>query len=258
MVTPPPSPNRADGACAAAIPTTAVQHTASKLSIRRCIARPPGEVWLWLPYRPVPTRRCRSMIRSHAVWRSFPPATRAQLVVAVGGGSVTPADNPDAVMGSHPRHEVVVPDHTDRPVGLEHGEHYVLDVRDAVFAQRLDQLVARDPAATQVRLEDIAVVDQHDAFAGEQLREAAGPLPPPVDHAVPGDQYARRDESAREARVGADHRVLDGVRDDEEEHQIEGGHLAQLARAREPEPGEKGKIDDGRADRDVEQGVPGS
>src|SRR5256885_4977379 len=41
-------------------------------------------------------------------------------------------------------------------------------------------------------------------------------------------QHGRRDESAREARVGADHRVLDGVRDDEEEHQIERGHLAQL------------------------------
>src|SRR5438445_13510134 len=188
MITPPPSPKRADEVCAAAIPATAVQHTASKLSIRRCIACPPGRsVTAAPPAGPLPTRRRRSMIRNHAVWRSFPPATRAQLVVAVGGGSVTTPDNPDAVMGSHPRHEVVVPDHTDRPVGLEHGEHYVLDVRDAVFAQRLDQLVARDPAATQVRLEDIAVVDQHDAFAGEQLREAAGPLPPPVDHAVPGD-----------------------------------------------------------------------
>src|SRR6266571_9013570 len=166
MITPPPSPKRADGVCAAAIPATVVQHTASKLSIRRCIACPPGRsVASAPPARPLPTRRRRTMIRSQFFWRSFPPATRPQLLVAVGGGSVTTPDNADAVMGSHPGHEVVVPDHTDCPVWLEHGEHYVLDVRDAVLAQRLDQLVARDPAATQVSREDIAVVDQHDAFA---------------------------------------------------------------------------------------------
>src|SRR5437879_12500065 len=122
MGQPSPCPNRAHGACAAAPPTTAVQHTASKLSIRRCIARPPGEVWLWLPYRPVPTRRRRTMIRNQFLRRSFPPATRAQLVVAVGGGSVAAPDNPDAVMGSHRRPEVVVADHADPAVGLQPGK----------------------------------------------------------------------------------------------------------------------------------------
>src|SRR2546425_4924866 len=142
MITPPPSPKRADGVCAAAIPATAVQHTASKLSIRRCIACRPGEVCLWLPYRPLPTRRRRPMIRNQFFRRSFPPATRPQLVVAVGGGSAATPDNPDAVMGSHPRHQVVVTDHADRPVWLEHSEQHVLHVRHAVLAQRLHHLVA--------------------------------------------------------------------------------------------------------------------
>src|SRR5256885_16108256 len=115
MIPPPPTPKGPEGVCPAGTRAPAVQHTASKLSIRRCIACPPGEVWLWLPYRPIPTRRRRSMIRNHAAWRSFPPATRAQLVVAVEGGSAATPDNPDAVMGSHPRHEVVVADHADRP-----------------------------------------------------------------------------------------------------------------------------------------------
>src|SRR2546427_11995019 len=107
MITPPPSPKRADGVCAAAIPATAVQHTASKLSTRRCIACPPGEVWLWLPYRPIPTRRRRTMIRNQFLRRSFPPATRPQLVVAVGGGSFTTPHNPAPLIGPHPRHRVV-------------------------------------------------------------------------------------------------------------------------------------------------------
>src|SRR5438445_1899798 len=167
MVTPPPSPKRADGVCAAASPTTTVQHTASKLSIRRCIACPP---WRSVALAPLPPRPApppphndkKSVLSALVSTRDAP-----QLLVAVGGGSVTTPDNADAVMGSHPRHEVVVADHADRSVGLEHGEQHVLDVRDAVLAQRLHHLVARDPGATQVRLEDIAVVDQHDAFAGE-------------------------------------------------------------------------------------------
>src|SRR3989442_14010891 len=120
MIAPPPSPKRADGFCAAEIPATAVQHTASKLSIRRCIACPPGEVWLWLPYRPLPTRRRRSMIRNHAAWRSCRPTTRAQVVVALVGAPPAPPDDPGAVMGLHPRHEDVVADLADGPVGVDH------------------------------------------------------------------------------------------------------------------------------------------
>src|SRR2546425_4187778 len=45
-------------------------------------------------------------------------------------------------MGSHPRHQVVVTDHADRPVWLEHSEQHVLHVRHAVLAQRLHHLVA--------------------------------------------------------------------------------------------------------------------
>src|SRR5437879_13866876 len=115
MGQPSPCPSRADGACAAASPATAVQHTASKLSIRRCIARPPGAVWLWLPYRPVPTRRRRTMIRNQFLRRSFPLATRAHLVVAVGGGSVAAHANQDAVLAYHPRQEAVAALDAERP-----------------------------------------------------------------------------------------------------------------------------------------------
>src|SRR3989454_5488497 len=104
------------------------------------------------------------MIRNHAAWRSFPPATRAQLVVAVGGGSAATPDNPDAVMGSHPRHEVVVADHADRPVWLEHGEQHVLHVRHAVLAQRLHHLVAGDPDRKSTRLNSSHLVISYAVF----------------------------------------------------------------------------------------------
>ncbi len=54
--------------------------------------------------------------------------------------------------------DIVVSHHADRPVRLEDAEHHVLDVRDAVLAQGLPQLVVRDPGPQSVLLEDLAVV----------------------------------------------------------------------------------------------------
>src|SRR5207253_1444232 len=138
------------------------------------------------------------------------------------------------------------------------GEHHVLDVRHAVLAQGLPQLVVRDPGSVAVLLEDLPVVDQHDALAREQLGDASAPDAPPVDHPVPSDQHTGCYESARQTRVGSYHRVLHGIRDDEKQHQVERGHLAELTGAGEAQPDEQGEVDDGRAERDVDQGVPRS
>src|SRR5205085_6718254 len=62
-------------------------------------------------------------------------------------------------------------------------------------------------------------------------------------------------ESAHEARIGADHGVLDRVRNDEEQHEIEHAHLPEGPRATESQPEEHEEIDDGRPQRDVEQRV---
>src|SRR6266550_2273142 len=147
-------------------------------------------------------------------------------------------------MRSVSRPDIVVAHHADRPVRLEHGEHHVLDVRHAVLAQGLPQLVVRDARPLAVLLEDLPVVDEHDALAREQLGDASAPDAPPVDHPVPSDQHTGCYESARQTRVGSHHRVLDRVRDDEQQHQVERGHLAELTGAGESQP--------------VEQGVPRS
>ena len=100
---------------------------------------------------------------------------------------------------------------------------------------------------------DLAVVDKHDAFAGDQPRDPGVLLAPPVEDRVPADQHPRGDEPAGEARVGADHGVLDGVGDDEKHHEVERGHLAERTRAAEAQPDEQGEVDDRRAESDVQQ-----
>src|SRR5213083_1665680 len=85
------------------------------------------------------------------------------------------------------RLDVVVSHHADRSIRLEHGEHHVLEVRYPVLAQGLPQLVVRDPRPVAVLLEDLPVVDQHDALAREQLGDSPAPYAPPVNHAMPAD-----------------------------------------------------------------------
>src|SRR5206468_1519878 len=80
-------------------------------------------------------------------------------------------------------------------------EQHVLDVRYAVLAQGLPQLVVRDPGAQAVLLEDLSVVDEHDALAREQLRDSSAPDAPPVDHPMPADQHGGRDQATGQARV---------------------------------------------------------
>src|SRR5690348_2152662 len=50
----------------------------------------------------------------------------------------------DAVMRPLARRHLVVADHADRAICLEHGEEHVLDACHAVLPQRLQQLVPTD------------------------------------------------------------------------------------------------------------------
>src|SRR5512141_3126842 len=53
---------------------------------------------------------------------------------------------------------VVVPDHRDRPVDLEHREAHVLEALDRVLPERLHQLLVVDPLELQVvQLQDPAI-----------------------------------------------------------------------------------------------------
>src|SRR5947207_5791652 len=157
-----------------------------------------------------------------------------------------------------PRCDLVVADDAHRAVGLEHGEPHVADVGHAVLAEGLLQVLVCDPGALAVLVEGLAVVDEQDSLTRQQFRHAAAPEPPPVDDPVPGDQHTRGHETSGQTRIGADHRVLYRVRDDEEKHEIEGGHLAELSRAGETQRGEQGEVHDGGAEGDVDENRPGS
>src|SRR5260370_14492374 len=96
-------------------------------------------------------------------------------------GSNVSAQAPDPMMRARADRYFVGADHADRAVGLKHGEQHVGDVGPTMLAQRLPQLLAGDPGAEEVRLEQLPALDQHYPFPPNQLR-APPPLHPPPLH----------------------------------------------------------------------------
>src|SRR5436309_3102612 len=91
----------------------------------------------------------------------------------------------EPVVGTHPWHQVIVADHTDGAIGLEHGEPDVFDAGHAVLAQRLQQVVPADAGTARVLFQHGAVIDEHDPLAREPLGDPAAVPAHGVDDRVP-------------------------------------------------------------------------
>ena len=145
-----------------------------------------------------------------------------------------------------PGRRVVSRDDADRAVGLEHGEPDVLGPDEAVRADR---------GANLLGLEALLLDGPWTAVARHARAGAARPRSPcssglgslghRLEAEVQGEQRHDRDEAAPQRRVLADHRVLDRVADDEDDHQLEDGHLAHLALARQAQGHDDEEVDDG-------------
>src|SRR5512147_2288316 len=129
----------------------------------------------------------------------------------------------------------------------------LLDARTPRLAQRGIELVSRDVRLIHHAVVELAVVDQHERVP---LDERLGPLAPrggERDRRVERDEGRRRYETAEDRVVAAVHRVLHGVREDEEEDEVERSELPDLSLAGEAEENEQEDVDDGRAEDDLRE-----
>ena len=98
--------------------------------------------------------------------------------------------------------------------------------------------------------------------AFEEAHHRVAPLRRPGDDRVHADQRHRAEQPAEEAVVGADDRVLDHVRQEEQHHQVEGVELREVALPGQAQEQEDADVDGdgpehllGDGDRDREQVV---
>src|SRR2546422_8927612 len=113
------------------------------------------------------TRRLRLCARE-TVATETPAARATSLIVTIGARDVIgympgrlsrpPGERADPVVRTVARLHLVVADHADRAVGLEHGEQDVPDVGHAGLAERLQQLLAPDAGARAVRVQHAALM----------------------------------------------------------------------------------------------------
>jgi hypothetical protein len=118
-------------------------------------------------------------------------------------------------------------------------------LHDAVPAERRVQVVECHTLAAQILLDHAPVVDQ------ERRRRLEHP-PQPLraerhldDDVVEQKDDRRADEAAAERVVGPDDGVLHDVRDNQQDDEVEGYELSDLARARQPERQQQEEVDDG-------------
>ena len=122
-----------------------------------------------------------------------------------------------------------------------------------MLAERLLELVAIDAFALHRPLEDLALADEQRRLALEELREALAPAAHEDQRAIRGDEDDDGHEAAPDGDVGADHGVLDRVRDHQHEHEVEHRELPHLAFAGQAQDGDEEEVDDEGADGDAEQ-----
>ena len=99
-----------------------------------------------------------------------------------------------------------------------------------------------------------AVPDEENGLAFDHLTEAGKAVVQLVEAPIEDQDHGGREQAADQGHVLADHRVLDGVGDDEENDQVEGRELAGLPLADDAEEDDEDDVDDRRAERDATGG----
>src|SRR6267154_390838 len=180
------------------------------------------------------------------------PGVSSDAAGGVGSGGAA-GDPPDVVMGTIRGGHLVLLDHAHRAVHLEDGRANLLHGRDAVLAQRAQEVIAGDPLPNEVRVQDLPPADEKGGDPLDHVLRLPAPAYGPRDAHVHHEEGPRRHEAAPEGRVGAGHGVLDGVGEKKEEEKIERGHLSDLTLPREAKPQEKRQVDEPRPKRDCQQ-----
>src|SRR3954471_21944572 len=142
---------------------------------------------------------------------------------------------PTAVWVRHALLHVVKAQAADGAVHFKYGEGNVFDVLDVVFAKSALELVERDTLAPHVLFDDLAVVDQQRWLALDKFSKGAIGAGELANPEVQDEQCGGGDDAAGQRCVGASHRVLYGVAQEEKQGEIEGCHLSDLALAAEPD-----------------------
>src|SRR6185369_12290282 len=117
---------------------------------------------------------------------------------------------------------------------LEHGESYFSWTCTACRSKGCLEFMRRHLDLSHRRVIDLAVVDENHGPSLDKSLESLAVKGKPANARIDSNQCGCQDHAAGDAVVATVHRVLHGVAEHQEQHQIEGGQLSHLPLAREP------------------------
>jgi hypothetical protein len=106
-----------------------------------------------------------------------------------------------------------------------------------------------------VRFDNLAVVDQQAGLSLNIFAEAAIPAGDFGHQIVQDQQRGGGDRASGQRRVGAGHRILHGVRKQQEQGEVERSHLADFPLAADADSDQHEEVDDSGAECDFKERV---
>jgi hypothetical protein len=155
-----------------------------------------------------------------------------------------PLDHPNVVLGRHRQD-------ADLPVGLQEGFVHALGTGELVLVEGGQQLLRADTHPPHPRELHLPIDDQRDAMPLQRATQPRDPDAAVGEREVHAEQSAGGDQPAPERRVRTDHRVLDRVGDQQDQHEIRQRDLSELALPEQSQAREEREVHDGRADEDL-------
>jgi hypothetical protein len=124
-----------------------------------------------------------------------------------------------------------------------------------VLAERALEFVHADVLLGHVRLDDLAVMHEETGLSLDVFSKTTVATGKLGDQIIKDQQSRGGDGATGERGVGAGHGVLHRVRNQQEQREIEGGHLADFTLAADADSDKHEEVDDSGAERDLEERV---
>src|SRR3984885_2121995 len=115
------------------------------------------------------------------------------------------------------------------------------------------EFVHADVLPGHVRFDSLSVVNQKAWLTLHYPSEPAVGARQGSDRVVQQQKRGRRNDAPDQRRVRPRHRILHGVGKKQQQRKIEWRHLPDLTLAAEPHPNQHDKVDDSRAQRDLQR-----
>ena len=139
----------------------------------------------------------------------------------------------------------------DCAIDLKHGHLHFVEIREAVFTNRLLQFLDVDLFVVKLPQVDHTPGNEHCGLSLHDASQHRNPLLQGADRGVDGQQHGGGKEPSHERRIRPNHGVLNGIGNQEDDDQVERGHLADLTLACKAQSSHQRGVHDRRPHNDL-------